>query len=78
MTLIDEYSFKKMGLSWWFSNKDSNCNAGNMSSILGSGRSPGEGNGGHLQYSSLENPMDRGAWWAMVYGVAKSRTQLSN
>ena len=39
---------------------------------------PGEGNGTPLQYSCLESPMDRGAWWAVVYGVAKSRTQLGN
>ena len=40
--------------------------------------SPGGGNGNPLQYSSLENPMDRGAWWATVYGVAKSQTLLSD
>ena len=45
-----------------------------MGSIPGSGRSPGEGRGNPLQYSCLENPMDRGAWWAIVHGVAKSRT----
>ena len=44
--------------------------------IPGSGRSPGEGHGNPLQYSCLENPMDRGAWWAMVHGVAKSQTQM--
>ena len=44
-------------------------------SIPGSGRSPGEGNGNPLQYSCLENPMDRGAWRATVHGVAKSRTR---
>jgi len=43
-------------------------------SIPGSGRSPGAGNGNPLQYSCLENPMGRGAWWATVHGVAKSRT----
>ena len=47
-------------------------------SIPGSGRSPGEGNGNPLQYSCLENPMDRGAWWATVHGVAKSWIQLSD
>ena len=47
-------------------------------SIPGLGGSPGEGNGNPLQYSCLENPMDRGAWRAIVYGVAKSRTRLSN
>ena len=45
-------------------------------SIPGLGRSPGGGHGNPLQYSCLENPMDRGAWWATVHGVAKSRTQL--
>ena len=45
-------------------------------SVPGSGRSPGEGNGDPLQYSCLENPMDRGAWWATVHGVAKSRARL--
>ena len=45
--------------------------------IPGLGRSPGEGNGNPLQYSCLENFMDRGAWWAAVHGVAKSQTQLS-
>ena len=48
------------------------------SSIPGLGRSPGEGNGNPLQYSCLENPMDGGAWWATVHGVAKSRTRLSD
>ena len=54
------------------------CNAGDPGSIPGSGRSPGEGNGNTLQYSWLENPMDGGAWWATVHGVAKSRTRLSD
>ena len=58
--------------------KASACNAGDLGSIPGSGRSPGEGNGNPLQYSCLENPMDGGAWWATVHGVAKSQTQLSN
>ena len=52
--------------------------AGDLSSIPGSGRSPGKGNGNPLQYSCLENPMDGGAWWATVHGVAKSQTQLSD
>ena len=50
------------------------CNAGNLGLIPGSGRYPGEGNGNLLQYSCMGNPMDRGAWKAMVYGVANSRT----
>ena len=58
--------------------KASACNAGDPGSIPGSGRSLGEGNGNPLQYSCLENPMDRGAWWATVHGVAKSRTRLSD
>ena len=53
--------------------KNPPASAGDMSSVPGLGRSPGEGNGNSLQYSCLENPMDRGAWWATVYGVAKSR-----
>ena len=55
---------------------ESSCNAGDPGSILGSERSPGEGNGNPLQYSCLENSMDRGAWWAPVHGLTKSRTQL--
>ena len=51
---------------------------GDASSISGSGRSPGGGNGNPLQYSCLEKPMDGGAWWATVNGVAKSRTRLSD
>ena len=58
--------------------KASARNAGNLGSIPGSGRSPGEGNGNPLQYSCPENPMDGGALWATVHGVAKSRTQLSD
>ena len=57
--------------------KVSACNVGDLSSIPGLGRSPGEGNGKTLQYSSPENPMDRGAWWATVHGVAKGQTRLS-
>ena len=48
--------------SWWLSGKEPVCNAGDMGLIPGSGRSPGEGNDNPLQYSSLGNPMDRGAW----------------
>ena len=49
---------------------------GDLGSIPGSGRSPGKGNGNPLQCSCLENPRDRGAWWAAVYGVAQSQTRL--
>ena len=50
------------------------ANAGDAGSIPGLGRSPGEGNGNPLQYSCLENSMNRGAWWAIVHGVTKSQT----
>ena len=56
--------------------KEPACRAEDPGWILGSGRSPGEGNGYPLQHSCLENPMDRGAWWAAVHGVANSRAQL--
>ena len=51
--------------------KNQPANAGDMGSILGSGRSPGEGNGNPLQYSCLGNPIDRRAWQATVHGVTK-------
>ena len=58
--------------------KASVYNAGDLGSSPGLGRSPGEGNGNPLQYCGLENPMDRGAWYATVYGVTKSWTRLSD
>ena len=58
--------------------KESVSNAGDPGSTPVSGRSPGIGNGNPLQYSCLENPIDRGAWWATVNGVAKSRIRLSD
>ena len=54
--------------------KESAYNAGDSGLIPGSGRSPGEGNGNTLQYSCLEDSMDRGAWWAIVHGLTKSQT----
>ena len=57
------------------------ANAGDtrdVGSVLRSGKSPGGGNGNPLQYSCLENSMDRGAWWATAHGVAKSQTKLTN
>ena len=67
-----------MGFPGGLEGKASTCNVGDLGSIPESGRSPGEGNGNPLQYSCLENPMDRGAWEAAVHEVTKSRTQLSD
>ena len=60
---------------WGYSSvgKESACNTGDPSLIPGTGRSPGEGTGNPLQYSCLENPMDRGAWEATIHGVARVR-----
>ena len=58
--------------------KESACDAGDLGSIPGWGRSPEEGNGNPLQCSCLENSMDRGAWQATVHGLAKSQIQLSS
>ena len=68
---------KQMGFPTWCSGKEFGCqwgDVGDMGSIAGPGRSPGEGNGNPLQYPCLENSMDRGAWQATVHGVAKSQT----
>ena len=67
-----------MGFPGVSDGKESPHNAGDTGSIPGSGRSPGEGNGNPPQYPCLENPKDRGAWWATGHRVAKSQTQLSN
>ena len=66
-----------MGFPGGSDGKESANNAGDVGSVPGSGRSPGEGNGNVLQYSCLENPLDRGARQATVHGVTKSQTQLS-
>ena len=66
-----------MGFPYSSDGKESACNAGDHGSIPKSGRSPGEGNGNPLQYSCLENPMDRGAWRATVHGVPKVRQDLA-
>ena len=63
-----------MGFPGGSDGKESACNAGDLGLIPGSGRSPGERNGYPFQYSCLENPMDRGAWWATVHGVTNSWT----
>ena len=59
------------GLPRWLSGEESMCSAGDAGLIPGSGRSPGGGNGSPLQYSCLGKPMDRGAWWATVPGIAE-------
>ena len=72
---IDKHVLLLQGLP---GGSESACNAEDTGLIPGQGRSPGKGNGYPLQYSSLENSMDRGAWWATVHGVTKSQTRLSN
>ena len=66
------------GFSGGSDGKESACHVGDLGSIPGLGRSTGEGNDYPLQYSCLENSMDRGAWQPTVHGVAKSQTGLSN
>ena len=81
-SLFDSLSWVtlRLGLFWLIHRalvvKKLPANAGDTGSIPGSGRSPGEGNGNPLQYSCLENPIDRGARWATFHGVTKSRTRL--
>ena len=69
---------KLMGFSSSSAGKESACNTGDCGLIPGLGRSPGEENGNPLQYSCLENSMDRGAWWGTVPGIPKSPTWLCN
>ena len=66
-----------MGFPGGSDSKESVCSAGDLSSISRLGRSPGERNGYPRQCPCLENPMERGAWWATIHGVAKSQTQLT-
>ena len=69
------------GLPTWLSSKEVACNAGDTGDVgflPGLRRSPGGGHGNPLQYSCLENPMDRGAWWSTVHGVAKSQARLGD
>ena len=69
---------KQLGFPCGSDGKEYTCNVGDLGSVPRSGRSPGEGNGNPLQYSCLENSMDRGAWQATVHWVAKYQTWLSN
>ena len=79
---ISHYAYERLSKRFSFPSgsevKVSASNAGDSGSVPGLGRSSGEGNGSPLQYSCLENPMDGGAWEAIVHGVAKSRTRLSD
>ena len=73
-----KWSNRRLGFPSSSDGKTYACNAGDLGSIPGSGRSPGEGNVNPLPYPRLENPMDRGTWRATVIGIAKSRTRLSD
>ena len=66
-----EKVYINMGFPGGSDSRDSACNTGDPDSVPGLGRSPGEGKGNPLQYYCLGNPIDRGAWWATVHGVAK-------
>ena len=68
------FLYNVKGFPWWLSDKESTFDAAVAGSIPGLGQSPGEGNGNPPQYSCLDNPMDRGAWWATVHGVTNSGT----
>ena len=77
MTIFGDKVFKEgIKVKWGFlrgsDGKESTCSAGDSGSIPSSRRSSEEGNGNPLQYSYLENPMERGAWWLSVHGVTKS------
>ena len=67
--------FLYSGFSGFSDRKESTCNVGDLGSISGLGRSPGEGNSNTLKYSGLENSMDKRAWWATLHGVTKSQTK---
>ena len=69
---------RKKGFPYSSVGKEFACSSGDLGSIPGLGRSPGEGNGNPLQYPCLENLMNRGAWWVVVHEVTKSRAQLSD
>ena len=67
------YPYQFIGFPGGSDGKESACNTGDLGLIPGLGISPGKGKGYPLQYSCLENPMDRGAWWATVHTIEKSR-----
>ena len=70
------YLLTVCGLPWWLSNKEPTCQRRRCGFDPGVRKIHGEGNGNPLQYSCLENPMDRGAWQALVYGVTRVRQDL--
>ena len=74
--MYSDYKWEYSGLPDGSDGKESACDAGDLGSIPRQGRPPGEGNGDPLQYSWLENSMDRGAWRATVHGVARVRDDL--
>ena len=81
MGKIELYTVWMMWLPWWLNSKEYSCQCRRHRRLRFNpwvGRSPGVGNGNLLQYSCLENSMDRGAWWATVHRVTKSWTQLSD
>ena len=78
MSLSFSHHYSDSALPWWPSGTESTCNTKDLGSIPELARSPGGGTGNPLQYSCLENPMDRGAWWVTVHGVTKSQTLPSN
>ena len=67
-----------MGFPGGSDSRESTCNAGNLGSVPGLGRSPGGGHGNPFWYSCLENPHGQRSWWTTVHGVAKSQIQLSD
>ena len=71
-------NFILLGLPWWLSGKEPATNAGNAGLIPGTERASGKEKGNPLQYSCLENPMDRGAWWAIVHRVTKSQMRFGD
>ena len=76
--LVGSLEFHCLGLVWWLSGKESACNARVASQIPGLGIYYREGNGNSLLYSCLGDPMDRGAWWAIVHGVTRVRQNLGD
>ena len=71
-------SLSELGFPGGSDGELSACNVGDLGSVPGSGRSPGEGNGNPLQYSCLENPTDREAWWLQFRDLKRVRTQLND